>query len=125
MTTISRKPYPPAPPHSAQNSGPMHRAFCRLLQRDLPKTSRRTFQKKSSGKSCLPRRVQRTAAAFGATITTAAWKTKPSWFVIAGNDRAIPPELEKAEAARMKKQLLSPFPQVTWPCCLIRTKWLS
>jgi pimeloyl-ACP methyl ester carboxylesterase len=42
------------------------------------------------------------AAAFGANITTAAWKTKPSWFVIAGNDRAIPPELEKAEAARMK-----------------------
>lgn len=42
------------------------------------------------------------AAAFGATITTAAWKTKPSWFVIAGNDRAIPPELEKAEATTMK-----------------------
>jgi pimeloyl-ACP methyl ester carboxylesterase len=42
------------------------------------------------------------AAAFGATITTAAWKTKPSWFVIAANDRAIPPELEKAEAATMK-----------------------
>jgi len=42
------------------------------------------------------------AAAFGATITTAAWKTKPSWFVIAANDRAIPPELEKAEAARLK-----------------------
>jgi len=42
------------------------------------------------------------AAAFGATITTAAWKTKPSWFVIAANDRAIPPELEKAEAAAMK-----------------------
>jgi pimeloyl-ACP methyl ester carboxylesterase len=42
------------------------------------------------------------AAAFGANITTAAWKTKPSWFVIASNDRAIPPALEKAEAARMK-----------------------
>jgi pimeloyl-ACP methyl ester carboxylesterase len=42
------------------------------------------------------------AAAFGATITTAAWKTKPSWFFIASNDRAIPPELEKAEAATMK-----------------------
>jgi pimeloyl-ACP methyl ester carboxylesterase len=42
------------------------------------------------------------AAAFGATITTAAWKTKPTWFVIASNDRAIPPELEKAEAAMMK-----------------------
>ncbi len=42
------------------------------------------------------------ASAFGATITTAAWKTKPSWFVIASNDRAIPPELEIAEATTMK-----------------------
>ena len=41
-------------------------------------------------------------AAFGATVTTAAWKAKPSWFVIASNDRAIPPELEKSEAATMK-----------------------
>src|ERR1700744_2634142 len=42
------------------------------------------------------------AAVFGATITTAAWKSKPSWFVIANNDRVVPPELEKAEAAAMK-----------------------
>jgi pimeloyl-ACP methyl ester carboxylesterase len=42
------------------------------------------------------------AAAFGATVTTAAWKAKPSWFVVAANDRAIAPELEKAEAAMMK-----------------------
>lgn len=42
------------------------------------------------------------AAAFGATITTAAWKSKPSWFVIAANDRSIPPELERAEAELMK-----------------------
>jgi pimeloyl-ACP methyl ester carboxylesterase len=42
------------------------------------------------------------ASVFGATISTAAWKTKPSWFVIAGNDRAIPPELERAEAAMLK-----------------------
>ena len=41
-------------------------------------------------------------AAFGATVTTAAWRTKPSWFVIAAQDRAIPPELEKTEAATMK-----------------------
>jgi len=39
---------------------------------------------------------------FGATVTTAAWKTKPSWCVIASNDRALSPELEKAEAAAMK-----------------------
>jgi pimeloyl-ACP methyl ester carboxylesterase len=42
------------------------------------------------------------AAVFGATITTAAWKTKPSWCVIASNDRAVSPELQKAEAAAMK-----------------------
>jgi pimeloyl-ACP methyl ester carboxylesterase len=42
------------------------------------------------------------AAVFGARITTAAWKTKPSWSVIASNDRAVPPELEKAEAEAMK-----------------------
>jgi pimeloyl-ACP methyl ester carboxylesterase len=42
------------------------------------------------------------AAVFGATITTAAWKTKPSWCVITTNDRTVPPELQKAEAAAMK-----------------------
>ena len=42
------------------------------------------------------------AAVFGATVTAAAWKTKPSWSVIASNDRAVAPELEKAEAAAMK-----------------------
>ena len=42
------------------------------------------------------------AAVFNATITTAAWKTKPSWCVIATNDRAVSPELEKAEAAAMR-----------------------
>lgn len=49
------------------------------------------------------------AAVFAATITNAAWKTKPSWFVIAAQDRAIPPELERAEAARMKA------PSITLP----------
>jgi pimeloyl-ACP methyl ester carboxylesterase len=42
------------------------------------------------------------AAVFAATITTVAWKTKPSWCVIASKDRAVSPELEKAEATAMK-----------------------
>jgi pimeloyl-ACP methyl ester carboxylesterase len=49
------------------------------------------------------------AAVFGATITTAAWKTKPSWCVIASNDRAVSPELEKAEAAAMKATSITVF----------------
>lgn len=31
----------------------------------------------------------------------AAWKTKPDWFVVAANDRVIPPDLERAEAVAM------------------------
>jgi pimeloyl-ACP methyl ester carboxylesterase len=42
------------------------------------------------------------SAVFETTITTAAWKTKRSWSVIASNDRTVPPELQKAEAAAMK-----------------------
>ena len=45
---------------------------------------------------------QTAAAVFGATVTRAAWRSKPSWAVIAGNDRAIPPELEKDEAGTIK-----------------------
>src|SRR5450631_1433430 len=42
------------------------------------------------------------AVVFGGTVTTAAWKAKPSWCVIASNDRAVSPDLEKAEAEAMK-----------------------
>ena len=42
------------------------------------------------------------SAVFETTITTAAWKTKRSWSVIASNDRTVPPELQKAEAAAIK-----------------------
>jgi pimeloyl-ACP methyl ester carboxylesterase len=39
---------------------------------------------------------------FSATITNAAWRTKPSWMLVAGNDRTINPELERWYAARAK-----------------------
>jgi pimeloyl-ACP methyl ester carboxylesterase len=39
---------------------------------------------------------------FSATITTAAWRTKPSWMLVAGNDRAISPDLERWYAQRAK-----------------------
>jgi pimeloyl-ACP methyl ester carboxylesterase len=37
---------------------------------------------------------------FSATITTAAWRTKPSWMVVAANDRTINPDLERWYAKR-------------------------
>jgi pimeloyl-ACP methyl ester carboxylesterase len=39
---------------------------------------------------------------FKAVITTPAWKTKPSWMVVAGADRTINPELERWYATRAK-----------------------
>jgi pimeloyl-ACP methyl ester carboxylesterase len=37
---------------------------------------------------------------FKAVITTAAWKSKPSWMLVAGADRTINPELERWYARR-------------------------
>jgi pimeloyl-ACP methyl ester carboxylesterase len=39
---------------------------------------------------------------FSATIANAAWRTKPSWMLVAGSDRTINPELERWYAARAK-----------------------
>jgi pimeloyl-ACP methyl ester carboxylesterase len=38
---------------------------------------------------------------FQAKIERAAWKTKPSWYIVAKNDRSVPPELERFLANRM------------------------
>jgi pimeloyl-ACP methyl ester carboxylesterase len=37
---------------------------------------------------------------FKAVITTAAWRTKPSWMLVAGSDRTINPDLERWYAKR-------------------------
>ncbi len=44
--------------------------------------------------------VMPNAQAFGTPITTAAWKTKPSWALVATADRAINPELERFMSKR-------------------------
>ena len=39
---------------------------------------------------------------FNAVITTSAWRSKPSWVLVAGKDRTINPDLERWYAARAK-----------------------
>jgi pimeloyl-ACP methyl ester carboxylesterase len=39
---------------------------------------------------------------FSAVITTAAWRTKPSWMLVPGSDRTINPDLERWYAERAK-----------------------
>jgi pimeloyl-ACP methyl ester carboxylesterase len=46
-------------------------------------------------------------AVLGTPIKTAAWHSKPSWFVIASNDRAIAPEQEISTAKRMGAKTLT------------------
>lgn len=39
---------------------------------------------------------------FASKVEGAAWKSKPSWYIVAKNDRTVQPELERAMAKRMK-----------------------
>ncbi len=41
------------------------------------------------------------AAAFGTQVSNAAWKTKPSWYIVAKMDEAIAPDEERFFAKRM------------------------
>ncbi|WP_375419213.1 alpha/beta hydrolase [uncultured Hymenobacter sp.] len=45
-------------------------------------------------------------AVFTSPITTAAWKTKPSWMLVAGADRTINPELERWYATRARSHMV-------------------
>ena len=93
------KPYPPAPlsgelrPDAQGFLTATRKGIAEDMAQDLPETEQQIL---------IATQGQTAAAVFGATVTTAAWKNKPSWAVIAGNDRAIPPELEKDEAATIK-----------------------
>jgi len=65
-----------------------HDAFCK----DLPEAEARVMaatQKPLSG------------SVFEASVSAAAWKTVPAWYVVSSQDRAINPELERFYAKRI------------------------
>jgi pimeloyl-ACP methyl ester carboxylesterase len=93
------KPYPPTPLGAEIHADPD--GFLTLTPKGIAEDLAQDVTDKE--KQLLTATQGPTAAAvFGATVTTAAWKSKPTWFVIASNDRAVSPELEKAEATTMK-----------------------
>jgi pimeloyl-ACP methyl ester carboxylesterase len=93
------KPYPPAPLGSELR--PDAQGFLTATPKGIAEDM---AQDLSAGEQQIltATQGQTAAAVFGATVTTAAWKRKPSWAVIAANDRAIPPALEKDEATAVK-----------------------
>jgi pimeloyl-ACP methyl ester carboxylesterase len=44
------------------------------------------------------------ATSFKVKLSTAAWTTKPSWYIVATNDRIINPDLERSMAKRMNAE---------------------
>src|SRR5713226_2289670 len=93
------KPFPPAPLGSEVR--PDAEGFLTVTPKGIAEDFAQDLPDKE--KQVLTATQGPTAAAvFGATITTAAWRTKPSWYVIASNDRTVSPELQKAEAAAIK-----------------------
>src|SRR5258707_3435045 len=46
------------------------------------------------------------AAAFGGKVANAAWKSKPTWYVVAANDRMIQPDLERKFAKAMNAKTI-------------------
>jgi pimeloyl-ACP methyl ester carboxylesterase len=65
--------------------------FHELFAADLP-SARAEFMARSQ--------VANFAHNFSATITTAAWRTKPSWMLVAGSNRTINPDLQRWYAKR-------------------------
>ena len=51
--------------------------------------------------------VPTAAAAFATKLTNAAWKTKPSWYVIAGEDKMLSPALQQALVEKIGAQSIT------------------
>jgi pimeloyl-ACP methyl ester carboxylesterase len=71
--------------------------FPKLFAPDLPR-ERAEFVARSQ--------VLAAASVFSTPLTAAAWKTKPSWGIVAGSDQIINPDLERWYYARAKSQTI-------------------
>jgi pimeloyl-ACP methyl ester carboxylesterase len=93
------KPYPPAPLGSELR--PDAQGFLTVTPKGIAEDMAQDLSDREQH-TLTATQGQTSSSVFGATVATAAWKNKPSWALIAGNDRAIPPQLEKDEAAAIK-----------------------
>ncbi len=71
--------------------------FPKLFAPDLPR-ERAEFAARSQ--------VLAATSVFSTPLTAAAWKTKPSWGIVAGNDQIINPDLERFYYARAKSKTI-------------------
>ena len=93
------KPYPPPPAFKApivDKQGYMTLpvdAFVEHIAQDLPP---------AEGRVAFATQGPINASAFGTQVSSVAWKTKPSWYIVSKQDGAIAPDAERFFAKRMK-----------------------
>jgi pimeloyl-ACP methyl ester carboxylesterase len=92
------KPFPPAP--GLTKVKPLTDGFILLTPEGIETAFAQdlTREEKALLVSVQP---QTSGSIFEAKPTTAAWHTKPSWYIVASNDRMIAPEQEKSMAKQM------------------------
>jgi pimeloyl-ACP methyl ester carboxylesterase len=92
------KPFPPAP--GLTKVKPLTDGFILLT----PEGIETAFAQDLTGEEkalLISVQPQTSGSIFDARPTTAAWHTKPSWYIVASNDRMIAPEQEKSMAKQM------------------------
>jgi hypothetical protein len=60
--------------------------------------------------------------ALGGTVTEPAWRVKPSWYLVATDDRMIPPPAQRAMSERAGSTVLE-VPAATRSTCRNRRQW--
>jgi pimeloyl-ACP methyl ester carboxylesterase len=94
------KPYPPAP--LGTELRPDSQGFLSVTPKGIMEEFAQDLSEKEK-KLLVVTQGPTNVSCFSTNLpVAAAWKTKPDWFVVAANDRAISPDLERAEATAMK-----------------------
>lgn len=93
------KPYPPAP--IGTELRPDSQGFVSLTPKGITEDFAQDLPEREK-KLLLATQGPTNFSCFSTNLpVAAAWKTKRDWFVVAADDRVIPPDLERAEAAAM------------------------
>ena len=96
VSTLIGKPAPgaPAPPILPPQDGFLY------LDRDKFAASFAADVKKDKAEFMASSQVPWGVAALGGAISTPAWKTKPSWYLVTSDDKMIPPPAQRAMSKR-------------------------
>ncbi len=97
ITEIS-KPFPP--PLGLSKLTPLADGFLLLSTEGIEAAFAQDLTKEEKA-LLIAVQPQTAGSIFGAKAAVAAWRNKPSWYIVASNDNMIPPEQEKSMAKQI------------------------